>query len=52
MIDGGKVVQSNCEVLVALEEGLRQGLEDIAEGRTRLARQVFAELREQYGIRG
>jgi prevent-host-death family protein len=34
------------------EEGLRQGLEDIAEGRTRPAREVFAELREEYGIRG
>ena len=34
------------------EEGLRQGLEDIAEGRTRPARKVFAELREEYGIRG
>jgi prevent-host-death family protein len=34
------------------EEGLRQGLEDIAKGRTRPARQVFAKLREEYGIRG
>jgi prevent-host-death family protein len=34
------------------EEGLRQGLEDIAKGRTRPARRVFAELREEYGIRG
>ena len=34
------------------EEGLRQGLEDIAEGRTRREREVFAELREEYGIRG
>ena len=33
------------------EEGLRQGLEDIAKGRTRPARKVFAELREEYGIR-
>jgi len=34
------------------EEGLRQGLEDIAKGRTRAAREVFAELREEYDIRG
>ena len=34
------------------EEGLRQGLEDIAAGRTRPAREVLAELREEYGIRG
>jgi prevent-host-death family protein len=27
------------------EEGLRQGLEDIAKGRTRPAREVFAKLR-------
>ncbi len=32
-------------------EGLRRGLQDIAEGRTRPAREVFAELREEYGIR-
>ena len=35
-----------------LEEGLRQGLEDIAKGRTRPAREVFAKLREEYGLRG
>jgi prevent-host-death family protein len=34
------------------EAGLRQGLEDIAKGRTHPAREVFAELREEYGIRG
>ena len=34
------------------EEGLRQGLNDTAEGRTRPARQVFAELRKECGIRG
>jgi prevent-host-death family protein len=34
------------------EEGLRQGLDDIAKGRTRPAREVFAELRKEYGIRG
>jgi len=34
------------------EEDLRQGLEDVAQGRTRPAREVFAELREEYGIRG
>ena len=33
------------------EEGLRQGLADIAAGRTRPAREVFSELREEYGIR-
>jgi hypothetical protein len=32
------------------EEGLRQGLEDIAEGRTRPAREVFEELRAQHRI--
>jgi prevent-host-death family protein len=34
------------------EEGIRQGLEDIAAGRTRPAREFFAEFREKYGIRG
>ncbi|QMV20222.1 prevent-host-death protein [Granulicella sp. 5B5] len=34
------------------DEGLRQGLEEIAEGQTVPARQVFAALREAYGVRG
>ena len=42
----------NLAALADPEEGLRQGLEDIAKGRTRPARKVFAELREEYGIRG
>jgi PHD/YefM family antitoxin component YafN of YafNO toxin-antitoxin module len=35
-----------------VEEDLRQSLEDVAQGRTQPAREVFAELREEYGIRG
>ena len=31
-------------------EGIRQGLEDMAEGRTRPAREVFKDLRTQYRI--
>jgi prevent-host-death family protein len=31
-------------------EGIRQGLEDAAKGRTRLAREVFEEFRAQRGI--
>jgi len=31
-------------------EGIRQGLEDVARGRTRPASQVFQELRRAYGI--
>jgi len=31
-------------------EGIRQGLEDVAEGRTRPAREVFDELRTRYCI--
>lgn len=42
----------NLAALADPEEGLRQGLEDIAKDRTRPAREVFAELREEYGIRG
>jgi predicted transcriptional regulator len=34
------------------DEELREGLADIAAGRTRPAREVFAELHERYGIRG
>jgi predicted transcriptional regulator len=43
---------TTCREDSAEEERLRQGLEDIAEGRTRSAREVFAELREEYGILG
>jgi prevent-host-death family protein len=31
-------------------EGIRQGLEDIANGRTRPAREVLDEIRAEYGI--
>ena len=31
-------------------EGIRQGLEDIASGRTRLARKVLDEIRAEYDI--
>jgi len=32
------------------EEGIRQGLDDAAHGRTRRAREVFAEIRRKHGI--
>jgi prevent-host-death family protein len=32
------------------EEGIRQGLEDARKGRTRPAREVFDEIRAEYGI--
>jgi prevent-host-death family protein len=32
------------------EEGIRQGLDDLADGRTRLAAEVFDEIRAAYGI--
>ena len=31
-------------------EAIRQGLEDVARGRTRPAREVFAEIRQKHGI--
>jgi hypothetical protein len=31
-------------------EAIRQGLEDVARGRTRPAREVFAEIRQRHGI--
>ena len=31
-------------------EGVRQGLEDVEKGRTRPARDVFDEIRAEYGI--
>jgi prevent-host-death family protein len=31
-------------------EGIRQGLEDMEKGRTRPAREVFEEMRAEYGI--
>ena len=33
-------------------ENLTAGLDDIAAGRTRPAREIFSELHEQYAIRG
>src|SRR5215472_9646088 len=32
------------------EEGIRQGLDDVAHGRTRPARDVFDEIRRKHGI--
>ena len=32
------------------EEGIRKGLDDVAHGRTRPAREVFDQLRRKYGI--
>jgi prevent-host-death family protein len=33
-----------------VNEAIRQGLEDLREGRTRPAREVFEELRKEYGL--
>jgi PHD/YefM family antitoxin component YafN of YafNO toxin-antitoxin module len=33
-----------------VHEAIRQGLEDVAQGRTRLAREVFDEVRREHGI--
>jgi prevent-host-death family protein len=35
---------------VDAREGIRQGLEDAAKGRTRLAREVLGEFRSKHGI--
>ncbi len=32
------------------EEGIRQGLDDVAQGRTRPAKEVFDEIRRRHGI--
>ena len=32
------------------DEGIRQGLDDVAQGRTRPAREVFDEIRRKHGI--
>ena len=32
------------------EEGIRQGLDDVAHGRTRTAREVFDEIRRKHDI--
>lgn len=32
------------------EEGIRQGLDDVAHGRTRPAKEVFDEIRQKHGI--
>jgi prevent-host-death family protein len=33
-----------------LDEGIRQGLDDVAHGRTSLAREVFDEIRRRHGV--
>jgi prevent-host-death family protein len=33
-----------------VEEGIRQGLDDVAHGRTRSAKEVFDEIRRKHGI--
>ncbi|MCU1261746.1 MAG: prevent-host-death protein [Bryobacterales bacterium] len=33
-----------------VHEGIRQGLEDVAQGRTRPAQEVFNEIRAKHGI--
>lgn len=35
---------------VTAEEGIRQGLEDVAHGRTRPAREALDEFRQKHGI--
>lgn len=34
------------------EEGIHQGLEDVVRGRTRPAREVFADIRRKHGLSG
>nr|WP_211106470.1 type II toxin-antitoxin system Phd/YefM family antitoxin [Nitrospirillum iridis] len=34
------------------EEGIRQGLAELSNGQARPARDIFSELREEYGIPG
>ena len=45
------IVTASAEEEASLSANLEQGLREIAEGNTRPAREVFAELREEYGIR-
>jgi prevent-host-death family protein len=35
---------------VDAEEGIRQGLDDVAHGRTRPAKEIFDEIRRRHGI--
>lgn len=46
-----EIVTASAEEETRLNDALQQGLREIAQGDTRPARQVFAELREEYGIR-
>ena len=47
-----ELVTASAEEEARLNDALRQGLQEIAEGKTRPAREVFSELRDEYGIRG
>jgi hypothetical protein len=47
-----RYVESLLSLALYEDEVLVEAMADIAAGRTRSAREVFAELHEQYGIRG
>ena len=44
------MVMTNTQDEIRLNLALQRGLREIADGDTRPARDVFAELREEYGI--
>jgi hypothetical protein len=46
-----EIVTAGAEEEARLNANPQQGLREIADGNTRPAREVFAELREEYGIR-
>jgi len=46
-----EIVTASAEEEARLNANLQQGMREIADGNTRPAREVFAELREEYGIR-
>ena len=45
-----EIVTASVEEEASLNEAVREGLEDMAAGRTRPAREVFAEMRRKYNI--
>lgn len=44
------IITESTEEETLLNQALQQGLREIAAGETRPAREVFAELREEYGV--
>ncbi len=53
IVQDAEAYQRLLDIAAAVDanEGIRQGLDDVARGRTRPAKEVFREIRRKHGIR-